>query len=110
MLFPVFLEEVGQTYREGGEQYSSALKRCDALILKWMTLLERRAKLSNTLILVTTNYSYVPNTKEHDYVSDLWLFSSRKILKKGTQLGFLSSIQMFLSIVKDEKENKYSFL
>ncbi|MFC1752068.1 alkaline phosphatase family protein [Thermoproteota archaeon] len=86
------VELMGHQYRQGGEAYSEAVQNADLQIQRMITLLKTKKEWENTDIILTTNYGFKPNSKEHSTVTQSWIAASFAIHYKGSLSSIVPTI------------------
>jgi hypothetical protein len=82
----------GHKFRNGAERYSNAIYRFDHILGKLLKELEKRKMLKNTHIILTTNYGFEPNSREHTNHNKSFVISSFKIRYKRYQTSLVPTI------------------
>ena len=86
------VEWAGHRYRADGEVYSREIKRADAAIGKLIRYLKKHQLWEKTHILLTTNYGFLPKSKQHARQDKSWVIYTKKVMFKGSQSDLIPTI------------------
>lgn len=95
------VDYAGHKTRSGAQAYSTSLKTTDKALGTLITTLKKTKKWDNTLIVITTNYSFFPKSRKHSPNPNSWILANVPIRYKGTQLDIVPTILHLLRIKAD---------
>lgn len=97
------VDYVAQSYREGAQLYSSAIKKCDKALGKIIRALKARDLYDKTEFLIVSSHGY--KKRRRQITENAWAVSTQKIVRKGT----LADIFPSLAHLTDIEERNLNF-
>jgi len=91
-------EDAGLLYREGAMEYSLAIQRCDAQVLRLINTLKEKGIWDSTEFVLTTNFGFHKNSRYYKDMTDSWIASTQKIRRKGTLKDIVPTLYHLLGI------------